>query len=519
MRRTIWLVVAALALIPTLACAQGAKEKAVAALAEFKGFYKDRNEHVRKAAIEGLCIVDHVDVTRALMGCLKDRSEMVRAAAVLGLGYQRNKMGVSEMTQKMWRGRDRLIRIAIVKAFKSSVPISAYSAVLDLAEDKDWEIRAHVAELISRYPDQEGAGLGAILPLCRDKEALVRLAAMDAIVLLKNPRGHKFALTGLQDRDWRVRASSIKVCRHFRMKSSIDPLIELLKDEKGRLQDDASDALNDICDREIPGDYDRWRKWWDRVKDGYKVPTALEIAERKRRENTRRAGYDPPRKSEYPPYHGIKTRSRRILFVIDISSSMAEVVTLDERNHQAVEAFRNRYGDLSVKIDIAREELIKMVAGLKSYAKFNLVTFNAKTARWKKTMVPATSGNKNKAIKFLARLTPETVAPQGGGFRRAGAINGQTNTFEALNACFGLFKGHEFDKKAFKTDADTVFFLSDGNPTTGRITQPQTLLDYFNTVNTRAKMVVHTVAFGNSNKALMEGLARRSGGQSVVIGN
>lgn len=503
---------------PPLA-AQTDKEKAETALTEFKTYWKNKNEFVRKAAIEELCVVDHLLVTRQLLSCLNDPSEIVVASATLGLGMQRNKLGVSELIQKMWRGRKRLERIAIIKAFKRSVPQQAYSAVLDLVDDRDWEIRANACELISRYDDQDGAGLGAILPLTEDREALVRLAAMDAIVLLRNPRGHKAALEGLKDRDWRVRAAAIKVCRQYRRKSSIEPLIGLLKDEQGRLVDDAAAALRDICDRDIPGDHERWTKWWTRVKDGYKVPTAAEIAERKRKENIRRAGYDPPRESDYPPYHGIKTRSRRILFVLDISTSMADNLTIDHRDRKAVEEFRKRYGDLDqTKIEIARNELINMVAGLKSYAKFNVVTFNAKAKPWQKKMVKATSGSKNKAIKMLSRLTPETVAPRGG-FRRAGAIAGQTNTFEALNACFGVFKGDEIDKKAFKTEADTVFFLSDGNPSTGRITQPQALTDYVATVNKRAKLVIHTISFGNANKQLMEIIAQQSGGQFVMIGN
>ena len=507
-------------LAPTHAPAQADRARAEAALEEFKGFWKNENPFVRKAAVDELMVVDHLFVTRQLLDCLKDKAPIVVDAATNGLGNQRNKMGVAEMVQRLWRGKKRAERIAIIKAFKVSAPQSAYSAVLDLVDDRDWEIRAQTAELIARYPDQEGAGLGAILPLCKDKEALVRLSAMDAINRLENPRGHTAALDGLGDTDWRVRSAAIRVCRRYRRKSAIQPLINLLKDEKGRLVDDASAALREICDRDIPGDFDRWQTWWDRVKDGYKVPSAAEIAERKRRENTRRAGYDPPRKSDYPPYHGIKTRSRRLLFVIDISSSMAENIVLDHKDQRGVEAFRKRYGDIDqTKIEIARNELIDMVGGLKSFAKFNIITFNAKTQRWKKKMVKATSGNKNKAIKFLARLTPEAVAPTGGGVRRAGAIAGQTNTFEALNSCFGLFKGDEFDKKAFKTEADTVFFLSDGNPTTGRITQPLPLLQYVEAVNKRAKLVLHTISFGNANKQLMETLAMNSGGQAVRIGN
>lgn len=502
-----------------VAAQEHGKEAAAAAIAEYEKYARDRNENVRIAAVADLGVVDHLDVTRVLLAALQDPSEAVRDAAIVGLGQQRNKAGVSEMTQKMWRDRNRDLRIALIKAFKASVPETAWSAVQDLVEDKDWEIRANACELISRYPNREEEGLGAILPLTKDREALVRLAAMDALVLLQNPRSKDAAVEGLKDKDWRVRAASIKVCRHFRWKAGVQPLIDLLRDEEGRLQDDAAQALRDICDRDSAGDHAAWQEWWDRVSDGFKIPTLAEIAERRRKESIREAGYDPPRKGDYPPYHGIKTRSRRILFVLDTSASMAELVTLDESDRASLVAFEERYGQERIKINIAREELITMVAGLKSYAKFNIVTFNSKTDPWQKQLVPASAGNKNKAIKWLARLTPESIAPLGGrGKITATALEGQTNTFEAINACFGLFKGDEVDKKTFVTDADTVFFLSDGNPSTGRLTQPQTLLDYVATVNKRAKMVIHAISFGNSNKILMEGLALRNNGQFVMIG-
>ncbi len=490
------------------------------ALEEFRGYWTNKNPFVRKAAVEGLSAVDHVRVTRQLLKCLKDPAPVVVAAATAGLASQRNELGTAELIQRMWRGRVRKERVAIIQAFKVSVPDQAYSAVLDLLEDKDWELRLHGCELAARYGDREGRGLGAILPLTEDKEVLVRLAAMDSLSALDNPRAHPTAVERLSDPDWRVRASAIKVCRKYRRKSSIAPLIRLLNEEDGRLVDDAAAALRDICDRDIPGDHARWSKWWARVEDEFKVPTAEEIARRRRTENTRRVGYDPPRKSEYPPYHGIKTRSRRILFIVDVSASMADRLTLDHGNPKAVKEFEKRYGSVDqTKVDIAREELINMVAGLKSYAKFNIVTFNAKAMPWQRRMVKATSSNKNKAIKMLSRLTPTAVAPTGGGVRRGSALQGQTNTFAALNACFGIFKGDEADKKAFKTEADTVFFMSDGNPSTGAITQPQALLDYVATVNRRAKLVLHCISFGNSNRPLMETLARRSDGQFVVIGH
>jgi hypothetical protein len=202
-----------------------------------------------------------------------------------------------------------------------------------------------------------------------------------------------------------------------------------------------------------------------------------------------------------------------MLFVIDVSASMAELVTLDERDKAMMEDFQAHYGDLRVKIDIAREELINLVQSLPGYARFNIITFNSKVQTWQNGLVPADDSNKNAAVKYLARLTVASVV-------QAGAdAPGRTNTFDALNAAFGTMKGSEAGKNTYKTDADTMFLLSDGMPTCGRITEPQTLLDYVATVNRRAKMVIHCVAFGSSNKALMETMAMQNGGVYRKIGN
>jgi hypothetical protein len=44
------------------------------------------------------------------------------------------------------------------------------------------------------------------------------------------------------------------------------------------------------------------------------------------------------------------------------------------------------------------------------------------------------------------------------------------------------------------------------------------LLDYALETNKRAKLVIHTIAFGDGNKAFMEPLALATGGQFVRIG-
>ena len=50
--------------------AQADRGQAEAALAEFRTYWKNKNEFVRKAAIEELWAVDHLFVTRQLLACL-----------------------------------------------------------------------------------------------------------------------------------------------------------------------------------------------------------------------------------------------------------------------------------------------------------------------------------------------------------------------------------------------------------------------------------------------------------------
>lgn len=503
------------ALPPGTAAQVETEAKAREALAEFSQYANNPNEFVRKAAVEGLAGVDHHTVTSALLKALDDRSEAVRKAAIAGLGTQQNMLGMADLVKRVWRGRNKSERLAILESFRQSKPDSAYSVFGDLLADRDPDIKQETVRTITAYGDREGATLGSILPLVKDRDPLVRLAVVQAFAELGNPRCHPAAVEALGDPDWRIKAAAIKICRIFRQKPSIEPLIELLAKEQGRLQDDATQALQDICDRDMPGDAEEWKSWWARVGERFQVPTLAQIEERKRRERESSSGYAQPKRGDYPPYHGIKTRSRRILFVLDISHSMAEQVVLDRSNHQQIKEFDQRYGHLgtTVKIDIAREELINMVAGLKSYASFNIVTFNSSVQVFEKSLVPATGDNKNRAIKFLARLQPTALVASG-----SAVAAGQTNTFEAINACFGMFPGDTRSQKATRTEADTVFFLSDGNPSIGRITDPQELLTYFTVLNKRAEMVFHTIAFGASNRGLMEGIAQSSGGQSVFIG-
>lgn len=489
------------------------KAAAEAALKNFASYAANRNVHVRVAAMDELAATDHELVSAELLRHLKDPLPQVREAAVAGLIRQRNGPGIDEMLRRVWRGRDESERLELLKVMRAAQPAKARTVLEELVRSTHFQIRLGAVEALGGYPDDDGRTTGMMLQSLEDKEPLIRLAALDALPRTQHKDCVQALVRMLSDQDWRVRASAVWGVRALRPTAAVAPLIAMLDSEQGRLVDDALAALEDLTAETHGGDKAAWKEWWQRVSARYVVPTRAEIEGLRRKEAANSASYAKrDRGYEQRPYHGIRTRSRNMLFVIDCSTSMAETVVLDERDVQGLDEFRKRYGELRTKIDIAREELIQLVADLPGHAKFNIITFNASVDMWKKGLVPADQGSKNAAIRWLARLTTASVVPVG----TSGA--GRTNTYDAINAAFGLLTGGTAEKPTFKTDADTMFLLTDGNPTAGAITEPKLLIEHVATINRKAKMVIHTIGFGASNRPLLESLARDSGGQYVSIG-
>jgi hypothetical protein len=134
-----------------------------------------------------------------------------------------------------------------------------------------------------------------------------------------------------------------------------------------------------------------------------------------------------PESVTVPTYHGVPVHSDRVVFLVDASSSM----TWPWRPQPPH------------RIDVARSELRSVVRSLPPETLFNVAVFSNKTAWWKKAEAPASPENVGAALAWAEKATAQPA--------------GETHLYEALDA-------------AFATDPqfDTVFLLTDGNPTSGR---------------------------------------------------
>ncbi|MGH7149951.1 MAG: VWA domain-containing protein, partial [Planctomycetota bacterium] len=234
----------------------------------------------------------------------------------------------------------------------------------------------------------------------------------------------------------------------------------------------------------------RWQDWWAVHRDSFRVAPAV----------TASAG---PRSGE-PTYFGIPVRTDRVVFVLDVSGSMAEAVDSVPPPAAPAAGRRPRLSRATpqvppllvagpTKLQRAKEELLAILGRLGPEDRFNVVLFSGGVERVFDTVVPP---------------TPENVATAAERVRGAGASGG-TNLFGALEAALRI-RGVAVDR--FYTDADTVFLLSDGAPTVGAVVDPDTLAEAISSANLGSRIALHGIYFGPSNSPAAEFMQRLSAG-------
>jgi HEAT repeat protein/VWA domain-containing protein len=497
--------------------AEATRAEADQAISDFNKFYKNPNENVRMAAVEDIGDTNHPDVVPLLLQAMKDKSPKVRNAVAPALKKQTTKGALFALTREIGRTRDLETKLMLLETFKVTKPTVAYPKVLEFAKGRTFELKLAAAELLGIMPSEKKKSERALMKLVEDKEAQIRVVAIDALAKLKHPELLDLCLDKMKtDKDWRVQSTAVAAIPRLRAKRSVVPLIEYMPEAKGRIADDVYAALIELTGEDYPPKPDRWMKWWKRLPPTWEPPSEAELDKRRAKLQKSMQAYGGGDESG-TPYHGIKTRSQRMVFVIDVSYSMVQKAVLKGLSDSELKEHKERYADgkggyYERKIDIAREELINVVATLKPHVSFNIIMFNSKVKKWKPRLVKASG--RNAAIKFLSKFDKDWVEAQ-----TLSANSGQTNTFAALNAVFGLKdEPQRKPTKNHKVDGDTVFFMTDGLPEVGEITDTDLLLDYFFELNGRAKIVFHVITFGDSNESFLRPIASSSGGQYVQIG-
>jgi hypothetical protein len=138
------------------------------------------------------------------------------------------------------------------------------------------------------------------------------------------------------------------------------------------------------------------------------------------------------------------------------------------------------------RLEAAKRELTNTITQLPADRHFNLVVFNHRVNTWRTELAPAAAATKQEAIQYV-------------GYLRA---VGSTATYDALEAALGF-------------DVEAVYFVSDGQPTDGKIVDPGDILVALRRINHTRRVSIYVIgvapgAVGNQFDCFLHQLAQQS---------
>jgi HEAT repeat protein len=349
----------------------------------------------------------------------------------------------------------------------------------------------------------EKGDLKDLTELVDDKNPIIQIAAIDSVAERGEATSIPLYLRVLSEpRTWEVKWAALLGIEKKADETVVEPLIESLarcRIDEGRLKDLYIRILRKLLASEMDtDDANAWKAAWQAKKSGMESAPGSTVA-------------------DMTQFYGLKTRSTRLVFVLDKTGSMSEPGSEPERptyklpteatggekepaadkvaREECAKVVKRWAGTTAkTRIDVARKELINTIFVLSPKVHFNVIWFEATPTPWKQELVPATWANKLEAIQ----ATDKVVA------------SGGTNIWDALELGFKMIETAQartgpssvaIDKKVNYATAingvDTMFLMSDGRPTVGRIATTDDVITELKKVNRLRKVTIHTICVGD----------------------
>lgn len=234
-------------------------------------------------------------------------------------------------------------------------------------------------------------------------------------------------------------------------------LIDTLPANSGRTKVTTVLYLTKATGQEFGSDATQWKSWWAANGKTVELKPVTDL------EATDNNG----------TYYDIPIEAERVVFLVDSSDSM-----------------RAGVGGVT-RLDAAKQALIATLNGLRENVEFNVITFHDGVTLWKRGLMAADARNKADAIRFVQRLP----------------ALGKTATYDGLMASFNC-----------DPNLETIFCLSDGDPSAGRITDPAQILAEVKKLNGVRRLTIHSIGvFGgqqyDSLAQFMKALSDQNGGE------
>ncbi len=414
---------------------------------------------------------------------LRDDATEKKVSKLIGKGKEHEKVFALVASSRI---KDGKVQAQIRKALTDKEEGVRRAAARVIGRNLDREALPDLREMLtkSKLPGDRAMAISAIGAIEQggskwleelktyavDANQSIRNAALEQIANSKTKSLLPVLVTALDHADWSTRHIAVVGLQQLRISTAVPPLIERLGKETGRLSLDIEDALWHLTAQPWGRDSKAWTLWWEQAKADFRCVTDDEFDAAVRAKEQKRL---KQRTVSGAKFFGIQVESTRVIFVIDVSGSMLESMFGRMVNDQR-----------ATRIDIAKQELSLAITNLQENAWFNILAFSSGVQPWREGEMPkGTKQDRDDAQVWVSRL---------------GAAGG-TNLYDSVKLAFT------------DQEVDTIFVMSDGEPTVGAEIDPFRIREDVAEWNKHRKVVIHTIAIGG-NLEILEWIAKDSGG-------
>lgn len=319
--------------------------------------------------------------------------------------------------------------------------------------------------------DADPSWIGELASIAKCARPAARLAVVHALAAAHTREALALLHDLLRDEDWRVQLSAVRAIRRYREKDSLPRLIGVLGSARRRVVDEVVATLRNMTCRDFGRSPSSWAAWYAAEGRGFELPSPARAADWEAEQRAKNAFDDGERRTT--TFYGLEIDTDRVVFVIDRSNSMAEPA-LGARSAATS----------STKLAVAKEELRALLQGLAGDVRFNVISFSSSVEPWRASITQLDEEQRASARVFVAALREQ----------------GGTAIYDALELALS------------DPEVDTLYVLTDGEPSGGRVTSIERIVELIG-ARAREKLVrIHGVAVGEPSQLLAD-LAALTGGQ------
>lgn len=414
--------------------------------------------------VRGLVFVDDRDFYPALLrfGAVRGRNvklALERSAKRAATSERLLEFLVEEGLESDSAGERMVARTLLMEA-----PPEALATLVEKVRKQLRRSHKNVLETVSELHEllsKDPTWVQDVLQLASERDLDSRLIGMSMLLEMGAAGAVELAQDYLRNRSWQLRSIAFRYLTKCRDVSSISPLIDRYEREEGRLLHELQQALFVHTGRRCWSRRE-WSAWWRDNREGFTLPHP----------DTVKSGGSSSG-GQTASYYDIPLVSARIGFIVDQSGSMNAKVGTDRKR---------------TRLDVAKQQLKQVAEALGDDREVNLIPFESKVRPLWDEIRSLSKSRREEFLESVYKLKAK----------------GGTNTYGALIAAYR------------DPEIDTIYLLTDGQPSDGELTDIDDILDAIAAEQRRRQIVIHCIAVGMDSE-LLKGLAALTGGEYKYV--